>query len=78
MAQLDQFVQRSFKGGMNMLDDDSRLAADEYRVGLNIRNRLDSLDLIQSSIADVNAPPGIKQEMTTLGKFQILFMSGLA
>lgn len=71
-----QFNQLSFSGGMNMLGDDTRISGNQYRVGFNIRNRFDQLDLIQSSIVDDKAPLGIKQEMTTFGSYEILFVNG--
>lgn len=78
MVRGGEFNQQSFVGGMNLLSDDSRLQPDEYRIGFNLRNRYDKLDLILSSLEDTAAPPGIKQEMTTIGDYQILFVSGKA
>ena len=43
-----------------------------------MRNRYDELDLIPSSVEDTTVPPGLKQEMTTFGNFEILFVAGFA
>jgi len=73
-----EYNQLSFIGGMNLLLDDTHLAVNQYRIGFNLRNRYDELDLILSSVEDTLAPSGIKQEMTTFGDYEILFVSGKA
>ena len=70
------YNQSSFIGGMNLLGDDSRLAPNCYRIGFNLTNRFDELDLIPSSIKDTSAPTGIKQGLTSFGNYLILFCSG--
>ena len=37
------FIQQSFGGGMNLGIDDTRLAASEYGLAYNVRNRHDAL-----------------------------------
>ena len=72
------YNQTSFIGGMNMLLDDTHIGTNQYRVGFNVRNRYDRLDLISSSVEDIRAPKGIKQEMVTFGNYEILFVAGKA
>ena len=73
-----EYNQSSFLGGMNLLGDDSRLQPNQYRVGFNLTNRYDVLDPVLSSSKDFAAPPGIKQELVTFGKYVILFVAGKA
>lgn len=87
---MGKFIQKSFIGGMNLLLDDTRLAEQNYNSGnlsstnnlyrllYNGRNRYDIIDPIPSSIVDISAPPGLKQEMVTFGNYILLFVSGLA
>lgn len=72
------YNQVSFSGGMNMLLDDTRLQPNQYRLGINLRNRFDRLDPVLSSKQDIAAPPGRIQEMTTFGNYLIVFVDGLA
>jgi len=72
-----KYNQLSFIGGMNLLGDDTHLAANQYRIGFNLTNRYDQLDLILQSAKDRFAPEGgIIQEMVTFGKYEIIFVSG--
>ena len=73
-----EYNQQAFIGGMNLLADDTRLQPNQYRIGFNLRNRYDKLDLIPSSSIDASAPIGLKQELITFGDFLILFVSGKA
>lgn len=75
---MGEWNQSSFSGGMNLLPDDTRIQPNQYRVGFNLRNRYDSLDLIQKSLEDATAPIGLKQELVTFGIYVILFVKGLA
>jgi hypothetical protein len=85
--------QTSFKGGMNLLVDDTRPTADlegntstsnyriavnQYRIGFNVRCRYDVLEPILSSQEDMGAPTGIKQALVTFGDYLILFVNGAA
>src|SRR5208282_1327505 len=70
------YNQSSFVGGMNLLGDDSRLQSNQYRIGFNLTNRYDELDLIPSSIEDPSTPTGVKQALVTFGNYLILFCSG--
>lgn len=70
------YNQSSFIGGMSLLGDDSRLQSNQYRIGFNLTNRFDELDLIPSSIQDISAPSGIKQAILTFGNYVILFCAG--
>lgn len=73
-----EYNQSSFIGGMNLLLDDTNLQPNQYRVGFNVRNRYDNMNLILSSKEDLSAPVGIKQELLTFGNFVILFVAGKA
>jgi len=73
---MSEFNQISFAGGMNLLADDTRLAANQYRLGLNLRNRYDVLDPIPESLLDHTLPAGIIQELLTFGNYEIAFVSG--
>jgi hypothetical protein len=70
------YNQASFIGGMYLLGDDSRLQSNQYRIGFNLTNRFDELDLIPSSILDTSAPTGPKQGILTFGNYVILFCGG--
>jgi hypothetical protein len=73
-----QYNQKSFKGGMNLLADDTRLDSTQYRLGVNITNRFDELDLILSSVLDESAPTGRKQGLVSIGNYLVLFNAGKA
>ena len=75
---LSEYNQLSFVGGMNLSGDDSRLQPNQYRIGFNITNRFDELDLIPSSIKDTSAPSGIKQGIVAFGNYLVLFSGGNA
>jgi hypothetical protein len=75
---MSDFNQASFLGGMNLLSDDTRLESNQYRLGLNIRNRYDILDEIKDSVEDTAAPTGTKQGMVTFGNYIVLFSGGNA
>ena len=75
---MSEYNQLSFVGGMSLLGDDTRLQPNQYRLGLNVRNRYDVLDLVLSSTVDVAAPIGVKQELVTFGNYVILFVAGRA
>lgn len=85
--------QKSFRGGMNLLVDDTRPTADlegntstssygininQYRIGFNVRCRYDVLDPILSSLEDTSCPQGLKQGILTFGDYVICFVAGLA
>lgn len=73
-----EYNQLSFKGGMVLLTDDTRLEPNQYRLGINLTNRFDQLDEILSSQKDVAVPKGVKQELLTFGNYIILFVGGYA
>lgn len=75
---MSSFVQESFQGGMNLLSDDTKLERDQYRLGLNLRNRFGKLKGVPNGIEDTAAPPGLKQEIRTFGNYIILFVAGYA
>lgn len=72
------YNQASFVGGFSLLGDDSRLNTNQYRIGFNLTNRFDELDLIPSSVLDLSAPIGIKQAVATFGNYIVLFVAGQA
>lgn len=61
---------------MNLLEDDTRLKANEYRLALNLRARYGKLLPVANGVEDVAAPAGIKQDIRTFGNFVILFVAG--
>ena len=71
-----EYNQTSFKGGMNLLLDDTRLDTTQYRVGFDLTNRYDVLDPVLGSALDPAAPQGLKQELVTFGNYIILFVAG--
>jgi len=75
---ISEYNQTSFSGGMNLLVDDTRLQANEYRLGFNVRNRYDVLDEIANSTKDTSLSTGILQEILTFGNYIIAFVSGNA
>lgn len=78
---MSEFNQTSFLGGMNLLSDDTRLQPNQYRLGINVRNRYDTLDEIPNSELDVSLPNLIThpiQEIVTFGNYIILFAGGSA
>ena len=76
--QNSEYNQSSFVGGMSLLGDDSRLQPNQYRIGFNLTNRFDELDLIPSSVQDKGAPQGVKQALVPFGNYLILFCAGNA
>jgi hypothetical protein len=75
---MSQYTQKAFDGGMNLLSDDTQLKSNEYRLGLNLRNRFGKLKPVVSGVKDTAAPAGLKQEIRTFGEFSILFVAGFA
>jgi len=73
-----EYNQQSFRGGMNLLLDDTRLETNQYRIGFDLTNRLDVLDPVLASVEDLAIPRGIIQECVTFGEYVILFVSGSA
>ena len=70
------FYQEAFDGGMNILENDTRLKTNQYRLALNLRNRFGKLVPIANGVEDEFAPTGIKQEIRTFGNYVILFVAG--
>lgn len=75
---MSEYNQTSFKGGMNLLLDDTRLNPTEYRLGFNLRNRYDVLDEVRVGKKNTSLPTGIVQELVTFGTYIIAFVSGYA
>ena len=73
-----EYNQASFIGGMNLLLDDTRLQTNQYRIGFDLTNRLDTLDPVLASVEDLAIPRGVIQECVTFGQYVILFVSGKA
>lgn len=61
-----------------MQADDTRLEPNQYKVAFNVRNRVDTLKPIFSSVKDVSIPAGLKQGMLTFGNYIICFVAGNA
>ena len=75
---MSEYVQKDFSGGMNLLSCDTELEANQYRLGLNVRNRFGNMEATLSSVEDVAIPAGVKQESVTFGNYLIVFIAGLA
>jgi len=75
---MSEYSQKSFSGGMDLHADDTRLQPNQYRCGLNVRNRFDVLEPIPVGVRDPAVPDGLKQELVTFGNFVILFAGGRA
>lgn len=72
------YSQNNFSGGMNLLVNDTNLGENQYRLGINVRNRYSYLQACRSSVLDSAAPAGVKQELLTFGNYIILFVAGKA
>ena len=72
------FSQIDFSGGINFLADVNRLAANEYRLGFNLRNRYSTLSGTLASATDSTAPSGKKHGLYAFGSYLVLFAGGLA
>lgn len=75
---MGEMNQTSFAGGMDLLADDTHLADNKYRIGFNLRNRYDVLDLVPKSQQDTYLPAGVIQELVTFGTYLVAFVSGKA
>lgn len=73
-----EYDQSDFSGGMNLLGDDTKLGPTQYRVGFNLTNRFNRLDLVLESQVDPAIPAGLKQEIVTFGNYIIVFIAGSA
>jgi hypothetical protein len=75
-----RYAQTSFIGGMNMAVDDARLADDEYRLGINVRNRFGDLRPVrrpENITAGLTAGVPI-QAVYALGDFILVVQDGNA
>lgn len=73
------YFQQSFLGGMNMQLDPTRLAANEYPLLINGRNRFDTVQPIPSTVKSLNLPMGNKiQGIYAAGNFLLTFIDGKA
>lgn len=75
---MGSFIQSDFSGGMNLFQDDTNLAPNQYSTAFNVRNRSSGLSTIKSPIEDTLAPAGKKQGIYAFDKFLLLFVNGLA
>lgn len=78
---ISEYNQASFVGGMNLLGDDSRLQPNQYRIGFDMTNRFDELDLMLAGVEDTGIPGNgseVIQEITSFGNYIILFIGGFA
>lgn len=75
------YTQSDFSGGMNLLDIDTALQPNEYRVGINIRNRFSVPTPIKSETVIMDglpSPLGFIQGLYSFGNLLVLFAGGLA
>lgn len=73
-----EFVQDSFSGGMNLMVDDTKIGANEYREAFNVLNRFDRLDPINTPQEIGLEMDGKKQGMYPVGSYVIAFSNGNA
>lgn len=71
-------VQYDFSGGMNLFADDINLAANEYGVSFNVRNREAGLSPVKAAILDTGLPKGKKQGLYAFDRYVITFVNGYA
>jgi len=75
---MDPFLQDDFSGGMNLFNDETAIAPNEYVVGFNVRNRTTCLESVSDAVQDTTVPDGLKQGIYAFDKYIILFNGGLA
>lgn len=71
-------VQGDFSGGMNLFDDDTAIAANEYALAFNVRNRRGKLEEIRRPLEDTILLPGKKQGIYSFDKYLLTFVAGKA
>lgn len=74
---MNVFTQTAFKGGMNMLADESRIGTDQYVIGFNVRSRFDYLEPIRKPL-ELVSPVGKKQGLFIFGELKVLIVAGVA
>jgi hypothetical protein len=72
------FNQNDFSGGMNLLNNDTNIAINQYARAENIRNRDDGLIAINDKEEDTTAPSGKKQGIFAYEDLVVLFCGGRA
>ena len=75
---MNEAIQTSFRGGMNLRDCPDNLADNEYVWGVNTRPRDQRMGSIKGPLEDTNTPSGKKQGLYALDEYLILFVSGKA
>lgn len=75
---MDNFIQSDFSGGINLFNDDTGIAENEYVVGFNVRNRTSMLEYINDALIDSDAPEGLKQGCYAFDRYILLFCAGSA
>lgn len=71
-------IQTSFRGGMNLRDCPDNLADNEYVWGVNTRPRDQRMNSIRGPVEDTSIPSGKKQGLYALDEYLILFVGGRA
>lgn len=75
------YTQDDFSGGMNLLDIDTKLAPNQYRVGVNIRTRFGPAQPVKNVVEIIEGLPedfGSPQGLYAFGNILVLFIRGQA
>ena len=77
-ARINELIQNDFSGGMNLLQEDTSIADNEYRLAFNVRNRFNNLAQIKkpTDITGALADRGTLQGAYNVGAYLVVFING--
>lgn len=75
---MSNFKQSSFIGGMDLLSEETEIADNAYRWGINIRQRFGHPQPIYAPLEITSIPAGKKQGIVSVGNVLIAFVEGEA
>lgn len=73
---LPPVIQANFSGGMNLIMESFNIAANEYGLAYNVRNRRTTLDPILGPVEDTALPSGKKQGIYAFDVYLLAFVGG--
>lgn len=74
-----QFSRNDFRGGMNRLDDSSKLLENQYPIAVNARTRYNVVEPIRSPLRQAQGlPDGLHQGVYAAGAIVLVFIAGKA
>lgn len=74
-----QFLRNDFQGGMNRLDDSSKLLENQYPIAVNARTRYNVVEPIRSPLKQLQGlPSGLHQGVYAAGAIVLVFIGGKA